>query len=368
VSFPGYDEFQFATGPVKEGLEEPRANRWSMMSDEDASAPDGETNVQTRVLKTQTLTLDGGGSAKAELNGLGKQETPQEIVAELEYADPNGEVLTSSARVRLWPANLALGIKPDSWALSKDKVKFQTVALDLAGKPVAGVELKLDVFERKRLSHRTRLVGGFYAYHSGVDVKRLQTVCEGRTDEHGLLACEFASPTTGEIVVQASARDDEGNTAFTNTSVWVAGSGEWWFDASNDDRMDVLPQQKQYEPGDKAVFQVRMPFRKATALVTVEREGVIEAFVTELSGKSPVVEVNMRGNYAPNVFVSVLAVRGRVGDVQPHADQHHQGDGGQAEGHGDVGALIAGEGFEDLDGGGQGQGRGSVKMRRPADR
>ena len=160
------------------------------------------------------------------------------------------------------------------------------------------------------MSHRTRLVGGFYAYHSGVEVKRLQTVCDGTTDEHGRLFCEFASPIAGEIVVQASARDDAGNVAATNTSVWVAGSGEWWFDASNDDRMDVLAQQKHYEPGDKAVFQVRMPFRQATALVTVEREGVMDAFVTELSGQSPVVELNVRGNHAPNVFVSVLAVAG----------------------------------------------------------
>ena len=53
---------------------------------------------------------------------------------------------------------------------------------------------------------------------------------------------------------------------------------------SNDDRMDVLPEKKRYEPGDQAVFQVRMPFRKATALVTVEREGVMDAFVTDLSG------------------------------------------------------------------------------------
>ena len=62
-----------------------------------------------------------------------------------------------------------------------------------------------------------------------------------------------------------------------------------------------------------------MPFRKATALVSVEREGVMNVFVTELSGKSPVVEVPIRGNHAPNIFVSVLAVRGRVGDVQPTA-------------------------------------------------
>jgi uncharacterized protein YfaS (alpha-2-macroglobulin family) len=323
VSFSGYDGFQFATGPVKEGLEDPRASRWSRgeyaLSEDEAPAPGVEGNAQTRPLKTLMLTLDAAGGAKAALSGIGKQETPQELLAELEYADPNGEVLTSSAHVALWPAKLVIGIKPDSWALSKDRVKFQTVVLDLAGKPVPGVALKLDIFERKRMSHRTRLVGGFYAYHTGVDVKRLQTVCAGASDERGRLFCEFASPVAGEIVVQASARDDEGNVAAANTSVWVAGSGEWWFDASNDDRMDVLPQQKRYEPGDQAVFQVRMPFRKATALVTVEREGVMDAFVTELSGKSPVVELNVRGHHAPNVFVSVLAVRGRVGDVQPTA-------------------------------------------------
>jgi len=46
---------------------------------------------------------------------------------------------------------------------------------------------------------------------------------------------------------------------------------------------------------------------------------VMDVFVTELSGKAPVVEVPLRGNHAPNVFVSVLAVRGRVADVQPTA-------------------------------------------------
>ena len=46
---------------------------------------------------------------------------------------------------------------------------------------------------------------------------------------------------------------------------------------------------------------------------------MIEGFVTPLSGKAPVVKVPLKGHYAPNVFVSVLAVRGRVADVQPTA-------------------------------------------------
>src|SRR3546814_3963050 len=76
--------------------------------------------------------------------------------------------------------------------------------------------------------------------------------------------------------------------------------------------MDVSPEKQEYKAGETARFQVRMPFRSAHALVTVEREGVLASYVTEISGKDPVIEVKMPGSYAPDVYVSVLAVRGRV--------------------------------------------------------
>ncbi len=325
VRFPAYDGFAFANGAVKEGLQDDRRYRWHRgdyaLADEDEEAPldAGAVSGQTRPLKSVSLTLDDAGGGQAGITGIPRQDAPQEIVAELEYSDPNGEVLTSSTRIPVWPSQIVLGLKPDSWALSKDKIKYQALVLDLTGKPKPGVSVKLDLFERSTFSHRKRLLGGFYAYQSGTEVKRLARACEGESDDKGRVFCEFASPVSGEISVQASAVDAAGNAAFANSSVWVAGGGEWWFEASNDDRMDVLPEKKHYEPGDQAVFQVRMPFRKATALVTIEREGVMDAFVTELSGTAPVVEVPVRGNYAPNIFVSVLAVRGRVADVQPTA-------------------------------------------------
>jgi alpha-2-macroglobulin len=64
---------------------------------------------------------------------------------------------------------------------------------------------------------------------------------------------------------------------------------------------------------------VRVPFREATALVALEREGVLDAWVVPLKGREPVVEVPVRDTYAPNMFVSILAVRGRVGGIQPTA-------------------------------------------------
>ncbi len=78
-----------------------------------------------------------------------------------------------------------------------------------------------------------------------------------------------------------------------------------------------FPEKQRYEPGETARLQVRMPFREATVLVTVEREGVLWQKVMSLDGKSPVIDVPMLGHYGPNVFVSALALRGRVDPEVP---------------------------------------------------
>lgn len=328
VSFSDYEGFVFANGNVKEGRQRQSTPNWYAGEYELSDGGEAEENEEegailkpggVLVLSTQTLTLDGAGGARVTLDKLPKADTPQDLQAEVEYSDPNGELLTSSMRIPLWPAKLALGLKPDAWAASKDKIRFHAVVLGLDSKPRANVLIKLDLLERKNYSHRKRLIGGFYAYESYTEVKRLKDACSGRTDAKGLLICEFSSPVAGNVIVRGQVQDDGGNSVVAHRDVWVAGKEDWWFDVSNDDRMDVLPEKKRYEPNETATFQVRMPFREATALVTVEREGVSESFVTQLSGKAPVVTIPLKGHYAPNVFVSVLALRGRVAGVQPTA-------------------------------------------------
>jgi len=317
-SFSGYDGFVFVNGNVKEGRSENLRQRW-YIDDYALDEEEQPGDPRTRVLATRSLNLDGAGAARVRFDDLPLSDEPRMFRAEMEYADANGEILTSATRVPLWPADVVVGVKPDAWAASKEKIRFQTVALGLDGKPRTGVAIKLDLLQRTHFSHRKRLIGGFYAYESYAEVKRVKDACEGRTDSKGLLLCEFSSPVDGNVILRARAVDEAGNAIYAHQDVWVAGEDDWWFDVSNDDRMDVLPEKRRYEPGETAVFQVRMPFREATALVTVEREGVSESFVTRLSGKAPVVRVPLKAHHAPNVYVSVLAVRGRVADVQPTA-------------------------------------------------
>jgi alpha-2-macroglobulin len=310
-----YDGFIFSNGRVHEGL----VRNGSEYEGDEGEEDEPRGVRRKHPIKSQDLTLDSSGSARTHITGLPKMEEPMSVLTELDFKDPNGEVQTVSTRIPLWPAARIIGLKPDSWALSRNSLKFQALVLDLKAKPIADAPVNVTLFERKTYSHRKRLVGGFYAYEHSTEIRKVQAVCAGKTDKRGLLLCDSPVSISGNLILEAVTSDAAGHEAAVNQSVWVAGSRDWWFNETDSDRMDLLPEAKRYEPGETARFQVRMPFRNATALITVEREGVGESFIRELSGKEPVFELPVKGNWAPNVFISVLAVRGRVNDVQPTA-------------------------------------------------
>jgi len=320
--FELFEGFTFANGPVPEGIRTQPTGEWGEFfegSEEEAGEAPPPPSARPAIHQRLDLTLDAGGSARARVTQLPRVTTPQELLAEMEFRDPNGEARTVSASVPLWPAHWLVGIEPESWLASKERLKAWVAVVDIARKPVAGARVRVDVFERLQYSNRKRLVGGFYAYEHVEEVRPLGTFCQGATDARGRFPCEGKPPADGNLVLQASVTDAAGHPTAAHQDVWVPDSRRWWFDVQDHDRMDLLPERRRYEPGETARLQVRMPFPEATALVTVEREGVLEASVVSLSGVEPVVEVPITGNYAPNAFVSVLAVRGRVESPQPTA-------------------------------------------------
>ncbi|NKI94433.1 MG2 domain-containing protein [Rhizobacter sp. SG703] len=302
--FAGYDEFSF---------EPPRDPKQAARSDDgDDGAPEASGKV---VADKLPLTTDRDGAASVTVKDLPPIKRPSELVTELTFNDPNGEVQTASTTVALWPSAVVLGVKTGSWASARGKVKLQVLALDTAGKPVKGQAVEVRGRLSQVISTRKRMVGGFYAYDNRTEVKELGTVCSGNTDDRGLLLCDAALESAGQVELIAKASDQAGNVAESASSVWVTKQGELWFAQDNDDRIDVLPEKKSYEPGETARLQVRMPFREATALVSVEREGIIATRVVTLRGDDPTVELKIEPSWGPNVYVDVLVLRGRIREV-----------------------------------------------------
>lgn len=298
-SFAGYEDYALANGDVVTGME-------SEVDEVEATIP-----------ALQRLTLDGDGGGQLTLSPGPVVQAPTELTIEAEYPDANGEIATSASRTMLWPSSVLAGLRVDGWVLSRDNLSLRALALDTDGRPLAGQTIRVDAFKRTVYTHRKRLVGGFYAYESRRQTDAVGRLCEGRTDALGGLDCRLPAPAEGNLVLRASVVDDNGHASHAWREVWVAGQEHWWFQVGDEDRMDVIAEQPRLEPGDTARLQVRMPFRRATALVTLEREGILDAFVTRLDGRQPVLEVPVLASHAPNVFVSVLAVRGRIAGRAP---------------------------------------------------
>ncbi|AGH49604.1 alpha-2-macroglobulin domain-containing protein [Sphingomonas sp. MM-1] len=259
------------------------------------------------------VTLDGQGTAHTNVEIPQAIDQPTVMAVEMDYQDANGEVLTASRRLPIYPSAVRVGLKTDGWLMKEDDLRLKLVVLDVDGRPVIGRKVKVELYSREVISARRRLIGGFYAYDNSARTTRLKQGCTTKTDSLGLAECRIDPGVSGEIYAVATAEDDAGNASRAVRSLWLAGEDDWWFGGDNGDRMDLVPERLDYKSGETARFQVRMPFREATALVTVEREGVIGSFVTKLSGKDPVIEVPLNGAYAPDVYVSVMAVRGRIG-------------------------------------------------------
>jgi uncharacterized protein YfaS (alpha-2-macroglobulin family) len=299
LAFNGYDDYTFAPPQTAAASE----------SDDNA---DGDQKI---VADKLAVTLDKNGAGHTEIKNLPALQQPQELLTEMTYADPNGEIQTVSAVTPLWPAAVVVGVKAGDWVSVKKKMTVTAIALNSAGQIQAGVPITLRAVAHQTDSHRKRMVGGFYTYENSKSSHDLGELCSGKSDRNGLLICEVSLSEAGNVEIIASGKDDSGRSATAATSVWVTRQGELWFDGGNQDRIDILPEKKSYQPGETAKFQVRMPFRYATALVAVEREGIIETHVVQLNGQDPTVSLPIKAGFSPNVFVSVLAVRGRMREV-----------------------------------------------------
>jgi len=314
VHFEQYEQIDFANGPVRTGHREADAD-WGI-GEHDVQVTTARDH-QTQTLQTRHFSLDDGGAGRASWE-LPPVDSPHLLRAEAEYRDANGEIRAAAARIPVYPAQVLVGVETDTWAQGQSERRFRIHAVDTAGKPMAGVPVQGQLFQRQWFSTRKRVIGGYYAYAHTEETLALPATCQGHTDAQGLFVCTTRVHAKGTLMLQATAKDAAGRSSHAHVDFWVP-EGDGWVDASDHDRMDLIPEKGRYEAGETARLRLVMPFASAQVLVGVEREGVLDAWVTQVERNDPVIQVPIRPEYGPNVFVTALTVRDRVASVQPTA-------------------------------------------------
>lgn len=107
---------------------------------------------------------------------------------------------------------------------------------------------------------------------------------------------------------------DNGRAYSSTTSFAATGDVLWqaYYDRNRAfDRLTLTADQERYRPGQTARIYVQPDRPLAQCLVTVEQGGVVRSWVTKFSDDKRYIDLPLTAEYAPNIYVSVLALTPR---------------------------------------------------------
>ena len=284
---------------------------------EDEEAPTGAAEV----LGDGTDTLDAGGHLTLRaLLGAPRKGRPARVSVAATVTDVNRQTVTAATSALVHPAAFYVAAKGTGdeyfWRAGTAET-LSVVAVRPDGRRVAGVAVRGTVVRREW--HQVQREREGLEERVGEWVADTVAHCDVTTAADAV-PCAFTPTLGGSYVVSFKARDAAGREASTSFYRWATGRG-WvpWGDETQF-RMDIIPDRTRYDVGDTATLLIASPFTGAEAWLTVEREGVIEQRRLHIASGATPVKLALTEAHVPNVYVSVVVVKGRSAPAGGIAD------------------------------------------------
>jgi uncharacterized protein YfaS (alpha-2-macroglobulin family) len=251
---------------------------------------DGRTDKQGRFV-VKFKTERGEADADPDLdNSLDYTYTVEANVSEESWAY---ESRTKSMLVTA--GEFGITLSPASWVASPGSPLDAAVKVeDHDGKPQSGVRLHvtLDRYDWQNRAARFRTV-------ESRDVT---------TGKDGKATVGFTPKTAGSYRIRASARDRRKNTLVRSEWIWVTASA--YADLGGRiSGVDIVTDKREYHIGDTAKLVINTKDKGARALLCVEGDTLYDYRTIDLRGTTSLVDLPIKEEYAPNVFVSVCYVK-----------------------------------------------------------
>ena len=233
------------------------------------------------------------------------------LLAEATVQDDRGRSIAGSGSIPYYGRDRYAGVRFDSWLLRQgEEATIEAIVADAAGEPVAGVPYYVKIERQETKGARVKGAGNAYITRYTSSWKRIAT-CKGRSRKDGM-GCVFKPDQAGEFRVTVMTRDTKDRLHQSMTTVYAEGAEAVLWQDRPDYSLEVRADRTEYREGETARLFVKNPFPGATALVTVERYGVIERWVQKLSGSTPVIKLKIGPDFLPGVYVSVVVMSPRV--------------------------------------------------------
>jgi len=258
-----------------------------------------------------TATVDASGRFSTSVALDRAAEVAYRYTFEGEVEDVSRQRIANRASMVVHPASYYVGLSVrDRFVSTSAPTSIGVVAADLAGRTVPGSVVTVSLIKIQWNSVRTAQGDGFYEWNS----TRTEVPAGSWTVTSAVAPVTLSVPVKegGSYVLRATAQDSEGRT--TRTETWLYGMGEGYtaWQRFDHNRITLTPEKKTWKPGERARVMIESPWDTATALVTMEREGIRSHEQFTLTSTQQTIELPITEGDIPNVFVSVLLVRGRT--------------------------------------------------------
>jgi len=262
-------------------------------------------------IQTKEQKLDAKGELKLKLDTDLAAGWPWAYQLEGDVTDVSRQHIANRTSFRVDPAPWYIGLhRMPYFGEAAKGIDTTVIAAALDGTATPGVNVELNLVRIQWNSVRKAEGHGFYAWET-----ERKEIAGGHWT-----VTTLAQPAPLHIPLEnggfynliATAKDAEGRSTTTSTSFYAIGSGYTAWERYDHNRIDLEPEKKTLRPGETARIMIKSPWERATALLTTEREGVRTWRTFELTSTQTTVTVPITEKDIPNVYVSVLLLKGRT--------------------------------------------------------
>ena len=233
------------------------------------------------------------------------------LQVETDVMDDRGKYVASLAKATYVGRDRFVGLRNTKWVYQTGEPAIvEALVVDDKDKIASGVDIDVAIQRQEYKAARVKGPGNAYLTNNIVDWVKV-AACKIKSAS-AAVPCTFTPSQAGYYRFVATIQDSKAREHKTTLYGWVAGSGYVVWDQNNDATLQIIPEQNNYKVGATARYLVKNPFPGAMALITVERYGVLDSWVQELKGSTPIIEIPVKPDYIPGFYLSVVVVSPRV--------------------------------------------------------
>ena len=235
---------------------------------------------------------------------------PQRVEVESSMEDPNGRAVSATAAFWLHPATWSIGLGlASSVVRAGEPLKLDLATVQPEGAAVAGNAVHVQMLRREWKSVREKGMNDEYTWRT----RRVETVVAEAdvTTAAAPVSTLLTPPAAGYYVLRATGKDAGGHTTTSSLGFFATGQDAVAWNPQDDDTPMVIADKPSYAVGDVAHVLVKNPLPGVQALVTQERDRVLDTRLVTLATSTETIDVPITAAHVPNVFVSVTLFSGR---------------------------------------------------------